>query len=82
MISIFSGKDPHFEKRLECALPFFALRWMLILLNEFLDKEQKRRKHARLTQVYNWEEVKKSQLIKALDLSSSLKRYIEKTDAL
>ena len=78
MISIFSVKDPHFEKRLESALPCYALRWILILLNEFLEKEQKRRKHARLTQVYNWEEVKKSQLIKALDLSSSLKRYIEK----
>jgi hypothetical protein len=78
MISIFSVKDPHFKRRLESALPFYALRWILILLNEFLEKEQKRRKHARLTQVYNWEEVKKSQLIKALDLSSSLKRYIEK----
>ena len=77
MISIFTLKDPHFEKRLESALPFYALRWILILLNEFLEKERKRRKHARLTQVYDWEEVKKSQLIKALDLSSSLKRYIE-----
>ena len=78
MISIFSGEDPHFEKRLESALPFYALRWILIILNEFLEKEQKRREYARLTQACNWEEVKKSQLIKALDLSSSLKRYIEK----
>ena len=78
MISIFSGKDSHFEKRLESALPCYALRWILILLNEFLEKEQKRREYARLTQACNWEEVKKSQLIKALDLSSSLKRYIEK----
>ena len=78
MRNVFNDTDDYFEQRLESALPFYALRWILILLNEFLVKEQKRRNHAKSTEEYNWDEVKKSQLSKALDLSNSLRKYIEK----
>ena len=73
---MFKDTDSFFENRLNAAMPLYALRWILIILNEFILKDQKRRQHAKSTQEYNWEQIKHFQLNKAIDLTSSLKKYI------
>ena len=40
------GDDPHFRIRLDAYYPLFGLRWVLILLNEFLADGFGRRQHA------------------------------------
>ena len=77
MINLFKKKDILFEDRLKAALPLYAIRWVLIILNEFLSKDQKRRQHARSTEEYNWKEVKQFQLTKAFILCSSIREYIK-----
>ena len=77
MINLFKKKDILFEYRLKAALPLYAIRWVLIILNEFLYKDQKRRQHARSTEEYNWKEVKQFQLTKAFILCSSITEYIK-----
>ena len=77
MINLFKKKDILFEDRLKAALPLYAIRWVLIILNEFLSKDQKRTQHARSTEEYNWKEVKQFQLTKAFILCSSIREYIK-----
>jgi thiamine kinase-like enzyme len=73
MLEVF-GDDPTFSSRLKALLPIFALRWALILLNEFLPEKWSGRAFAR--DLGEWENAKERQLKKASDL---LKRVEEDT---
>jgi len=55
--------DPHFAARLEALFPLFALRWALILLNEFLPERWSGRAFAQGQS--EWDAAKKRQLGKA-----------------
>ena len=55
--------DPHFTARLAAHLPLFALRWVLILLNEFVPEIWARRVQAGATE--SWEDAKARQLAAA-----------------
>lgn len=57
------GEDKSFAVRLEALLPLFGLRWVLILLNEFLPERWQRRVLAGAAE--SWEEAKARQLDKA-----------------
>lgn len=57
------GSDRTFAHRLETLLPLFGLRWVLILLNEFLPERWERRVLAGATE--DWEIAKARQLAKA-----------------
>jgi hypothetical protein len=57
------GDDPSFGTRLKALLPLFALRWVLILLNEFLPDRWQRRVLAGVSE--DWTEAKVRQLTKA-----------------
>lgn len=59
----YGQEDPDFEQRLVFALPFFMIRWVLIILNEFLPERQKNR--GGLTHCDDWESIKLAQLKKA-----------------
>ncbi|MGO9607172.1 MAG: aminoglycoside phosphotransferase family protein [Candidatus Binataceae bacterium] len=59
----FYGNDPGFADRLDALYPLFALRWVLILLNEFLPDRWQRRVEARIGE--SWETVKTRQLARA-----------------
>jgi hypothetical protein len=54
------GDDPGFERRLAVYLPLFGLRWVLILLNEFMPERWERRLRAGATE--SWPEAKARQL--------------------
>lgn len=60
------GDDPHFKSRLEAYLPLFGLRWVLIVLNEFLPRRWRLRQMAGATD--SWGEAKRRQLGLAQDL--------------
>lgn len=64
------GEDASFSVRLEALLPLFGLRWVLILLNEFLPERWQRRVLAGA--VESWGEAKARQLDKARDLLARL----------
>ena len=57
------GEDESFAVRLEALLPLFGLRWVLILLNEFLPDRWQRRVLAGATE--SWDDAKARQLNKA-----------------
>jgi Phosphotransferase enzyme family len=57
------GDDPAFATRLSAYLPLFGLRWVLILLNEFIPERWQRRVLAGETG--SWSEVKSRQLMHA-----------------
>ncbi len=57
------GEDESFAVRLEALLPLFGLRWVLILLNEFLPERWQRRVLAGAAE--SWDEAKARQLNKA-----------------
>lgn len=57
------GDDPLFEPRLAAYLPLFGLRWVLILLNEFLPERWQRRVLAGETM--DWDDAKARQLARA-----------------
>jgi hypothetical protein len=57
------GEDASFAVRLEALLPLFGLRWVLILLNEFVPERWQRRMLAGTGE--NWGEAKTRQLNKA-----------------
>lgn len=59
----YGQADPDFEQRLRLALPFFMIRWVLIILNEFLPERQQNR--GGFTHCTNWENLKLAQLQKA-----------------
>ena len=69
------GGDPAFAARLSAYLPLFGLRWVLILLNEFIPERWQRRVLAGETG--SWGEVKARQLAHARDFLSALAGKVE-----
>jgi hypothetical protein len=63
------GADRTFAERLRCYLPLFALRWTLILLNEFIPERWSRRVLAGATD--SWDTAKARQLALARDMVSA-----------
>jgi hypothetical protein len=57
------GNDSGFARRLELLYPLFAMRWCLILLNEFLPERWATRRHAGVE--IEWQEAKMRQLSRA-----------------
>jgi len=57
------GNDPWFRQRLAAYYPLFGLRWVLILLNDFVPSHWRRRQHAGAAE--SWEAAKRRQLWKA-----------------
>jgi len=57
------GTDPWFATRLDAYLPLFGLRWVLILLNEFIPERWHRRVLAGVRQ--SWADAKAGQLARA-----------------
>jgi hypothetical protein len=64
------GEDRTFERRLTAYLPLFGLRWVLILLNEFIPERWQRRVLAGDTT--NWDEAKMRQLNHAREFLAAL----------
>jgi hypothetical protein len=69
------GEDRNFAPRLAAFLPLFALRWTLILLNEFIPERWRRRVAAGATE--SWTEAKARQLDLARRLLASLPEGLE-----
>ena len=69
------GEDPLFGLRLEAYLPLFALRWALILLNEFVPERWQRRVLAGETA--SWDEAKARQLARARAFLAALPHTVE-----
>jgi hypothetical protein len=63
---VIYGADPTFARRLSLLYPLFAVRWCLILLNEFLPERWAHRVHAGVA--LDWARAKRQQLILANDL--------------
>ena len=68
------GEDASFALRLEALLPLFGLRWVLILLNEFVPERWQRRILAGTGE--NWGEAKARQLNKARAMLARLSEGI------
>jgi aminoglycoside phosphotransferase len=69
------GGDPAFADRLSAYLPLFGLRWVLILLNEFIPERWQRRVLA--GEVGSWSDVKARQLAHARAFLASLPEKLE-----
>ena len=69
------GGDPAFANRLSAYLPLFGLRWVLILLNEFISERWQRRVLAGETG--SWSDVKARQLAHAREFLSTLSQKLE-----
>jgi hypothetical protein len=69
------GGDPAFATRLSAYLPLFGLRWVLILLNEFIPERWQRRVLAGETG--SWSEVKARQLAHARAFLATLPDKVE-----
>ena len=69
------GGDPSFARRLHAYLPMFGLRWVLILLNEFIPERWQRRVLAGDTG--SWDEAKSRQLARAREFVASLSEKLE-----
>ena len=69
------GGDPAFARRLSAYLPLFGLRWVLILLNEFIPERWQRRVLAGETG--SWSEVKARQLAHARAFLATLSQRLE-----
>jgi hypothetical protein len=69
------GEDRSFERRLAAYLPLFGLRWVLILLNEFIPERWERRVLAGDTT--DWSDAKARQLDHAREFLASLPRKVE-----
>lgn len=69
------GEDRTFERRLATYLPLFGLRWVLILLNEFIPERWQRRVLAGDTT--NWSDAKARQLDHAREFLASLPQKVE-----
>ncbi|MBC8182545.1 aminoglycoside phosphotransferase family protein [candidate division KSB1 bacterium] len=74
MLYLFSD-DPDFADRLKAAMPLYGMRWVLIVLNEFLPGFADRRKEAGITETYDIFKSRETQLDKA-------KRYCDKVKAM
>jgi hypothetical protein len=69
------GGDPGFANRLSAYLPLFGLRWVLILLNEFVPERWQRRVLA--GEIGSWSDVKARQLAHARAFIASLADKLE-----
>jgi hypothetical protein len=69
------GGDPSFARRLHAYLPMFGLRWVLILLNEFIPERWQQRVLAGDTG--SWDEAKSRQLARAREFVASLSEKLE-----
>ena len=69
------GADPSFAPRLGAYLPLFGLRWVLILLNEFIPERWQRRVLAGARQ--SWADAKAEQLTLASEISRCIPRQSE-----
>jgi hypothetical protein len=69
------GGDPGFGRRLSIFLPLFGLRWVLILLNEFIPERWSRRVLA--GDSGTWSDAKARQLARARELLGSPSRKME-----
>lgn len=67
----YSQSDPDFSERLDAYLPMFAIRWVLILLNEFLPDRWAQRRAAGADE--SWGAVKSRQLRRARLFSEQLR---------
>ena len=68
--SLYGRDDSDFSARLEAYMPLFGVRWVLILLNEFLPERWERR--VRAGEGEDWEAVKSRQIGRACSLMASL----------
>jgi thiamine kinase-like enzyme len=64
MLTLFAD-DPNFARRLNVAMPLYGMRWIMILLNEFLPGMAERRRLATGGDVYDEAEAQRLQLQKA-----------------
>jgi hypothetical protein len=69
------GTDPAFARRLTAYLPLFGLRWVLILLNEFVPERWQQR--VRAGYVGSWRDAKAHQLACARDFLAGLQETLE-----
>jgi hypothetical protein len=69
------GSDPGFASRLDAYLPLFGLRWVLIVLNEFIPERWQRRILAGETET--WSDAKARQLAAARQIMMSLPEKVE-----
>jgi hypothetical protein len=69
------SNDSAFVRRLSTYLPLFGLRWVLILLNEFIPERWQRRVLA--GDVESWDEAKTRQLARAKSFLASLPQMME-----
>ena len=79
MEEIFSS-EPCYKDRLKAAIPLYGLRWVLIILNEFLPEYAEKRIHANKSKGYNLDYSKKIQLSKAKYYCNSIDIVNEKWD--
>jgi hypothetical protein len=73
--TLLYGDDPGFATRLAAYLPLFGLRWVLILLNEFIPERWQRRVLAGETG--SWSDVKARQLAQARAFLAALPDKVE-----
>ena len=69
------GRDSTFVHRLSAYLPLFGLRWVLILLNEFIPERWQRRVLAGDTE--SWDDAKTRQLARAKEFMAALPQMME-----
>ena len=69
------GEDAAFTRRLSAYIPLFGLRWVLILLNEFIPERWHRRVLA--GDARSWNDAKARQLADARDYLASLSQKVE-----
>ena len=69
------GEDPAFATRLIALLPLYGLRWVLIMLNEFIPERWQNRVLAGTTE--SWSEAKSRQITHARDYLASLAGKVE-----
>jgi hypothetical protein len=74
-VALYGGGDPAFAARLAALLPLFGLRWVLILLNEFIPERWRRRVSAGVMD--DWAEAKRQQLAQAGGFLASLHQKVE-----
>jgi hypothetical protein len=72
---LYGGDHPAFARRLSAYLPLFGLRWVLILLNEFIPERWQRR--VLVGGAGNWSDTKARQLAHAREFLTSLSQKVE-----
>ena len=69
------GRDPAFAARLAAYLPLFGLRWVLIILNEFIPERWQRRVLAGAAG--SWADAKSWQLARAREFLAAISQQAE-----